>query len=466
MAKKNAILLTTYQWGEDSLIRQVDLRKQGNGEFVAYIYATEKEAEDLADLHRLREIFGQKGWVTSSDSRNDKPVLRLTGLTNPNQLLELLQNDKYTQSTPAISYVTAESEKPKSFMESVRRNSLRGSGIFYMLGNSLYIINGILRSRAAGKVDVGQIGTGLAFSSGDALLALVGDKNDNKQFKSLLKKLKKHLQTHHIDIPTNSAIAAETIAEKRGTGERIHDFVHEHVNKFKALAEVIGAFTYYKAGVDHKIPEKKLTAVIFGLGFGSSLIIKEKKPDKEKLKHANFLQKAWAFWQEKPLRIAGWSGLSNTVLTTKGALRTRRENPSDPFYKYELATAGSMLIGNNLYALSNKNTGGSITSGELVNDIYGIAAQVINRLPEEKREAAIKTTVDFLGERTEIKDTREEVDQFLRAEIDRTNHNPWFKARFLESTKAKPAVDSPDKWKSHVIQSQSPSTPEAKSLTP
>jgi len=96
------------------------------------------------------------------------------------------------------------------------------------------------------------------------------------------------------------------------------------------------------------------------------------------------------------------------------------------------------------YALSNKATGGSITTGDLVKDVYGLAAQVLNRLPDDKREAAIKTTVDFLGARTELKDTREEVDTLLRAEMHRLSHeNPWYKVNPAMQTAPQYAKELP-----------------------
>ncbi len=97
-------------------------------------------------------------------------------------------------------------------------------------------------------------------------------------------------------------------------------------------------------------------------------------------------------------------------------------------YKYDRAASGSILIANNLYTLSNKSTGGSIASNGLINDLYGLVSQVLNHVPPEKRDAAIKTILDFLGERIELPDTREQIDARLRQHMQyAAQENPWFK---------------------------------------
>lgn len=427
MAKKIQPI-RTYQWDPPSLITRLDVRKQDERSSVAYIYA-DLMHEDLAHLHRLRELFSHKGWVTSSDTRNGQSVLRLTGIKDENELISVLQSGEFAKGALHVSQAGA--EKKQGIWQAIKDNSLRSSGIFYTLGNAFYVLCGLFGN--PNKRNYWQAGTGVAFGLGDSLLAVFGGKDDNKQFKSLLTKLKTHLKKEGIKIPKNTAIYAETNTQGDSFSTRISNFIHEHINKFKAGAEVLGGIMYFNSGRTEKPSPnrwKQATAVIFTLGFGSTLFIKEKKPDKEKLKNAGWWEKTKAFVQEKPLRLGGWSGLSNTLFTTIGAFRNRSEQMSQGIniYKYDLAAAGSMLVGNNLYAISNKTTGGSITEEGLVRDIYGIAAQVLNHVPQDEREKAIKSTIDFLGERVEIKGTREEIDTLLRAQMILSQDNPWFRA--------------------------------------
>ena len=410
-----------YKWDEASIIPRVDVRTQNNNA-VAYIYAA-----DNADEHSLSELrsqFKNKGWATSSDTRGGKSVLRVSGLNNADELISILTFGRYVNGD-ARSTSEETTKPPETISQKLKANSLRASGIFYTIGNSLYIASGFARGK-----DIHQIGTGVAFSAGDVLLTVFGGKDDQRQFTSLLTKYKNHLEKQGVEIPKDSALYAETDTRRDTPLDKSYNFIHEHINKIKASAEVVGGWQYWLAGRDQGNKWKQITSIIFSLGFGSSIFIPEKKPDPEKLKNADLTEKAWSFVQESPLRIAGWSGLSNTILTTYGAFMEKAKYPGKNFYKYDLATASSMLVGNNLYALSNKTTGGSITEEGLISDIYGIAAQVLNRLPEEKRPAAIKATVDFLGERVEIKDSREQIDKLLREKmLQSSKANPWFKAK-------------------------------------
>jgi len=412
--------LQTYEWEESSTIPRADIRVQ-NKNAVAYLYAPDNDPE--LKLIELRNQCKDKGWATSSDTRNGKSVLRVSGLSNADELINVLESGHYINGEAHTSQETTEHHE--TTVQKLKTHSLRTSGIFYTIGNALYIASGIARGK-----DKAQIGTGVAFSIGDVLLALFGGKDDQRQFTSLLTKYKNHLEKQGIDIPKDSALYAETDTKNDTLLDKGYNLIHEHINKIKASAEVLGGLFYYNAGKNQGNKWKQATAIIFSLGFGSSLIIPEKKPDPEKLEHANPLEKAWAFVQEKPLRIAGWSGLSNTLFTTIGAFQERAKNPGSNLYKYDLAAASSMLAGNSLYALSNKTTGGSITEEGLIRDVYGIAAQVLNRVPEQEREEALKSTVDFLGERIEIKDTREQIDKLLREQMLKSSQeNPWFKAK-------------------------------------
>ncbi len=104
--------------------------------------------------------------------------------------------------------------------------------------------------------------------------------------------------------------------------------------------------------------------------------------------------------------------------------------------------------------------GGSITSDSLINDLYGLVAQVLNREPAEKREAALKATINFLGERIEIKDTRKQIETQLRNHMAHAStENPWFKARSEETHAGKPIASEPalvsekdSSWTAYVSQ--------------
>lgn len=450
MKKDN--ITVSYRWGDSDIIRRIDVRQQDNGRAVAYIYADNRE-EASQQRYNIRSLIRLKGWGTLSDHRDGQFVLRVNGFKNGDDLISTLTDNSFLHGKPEISSNKPEEIKSKGFFSAIRNNSLRLSGLFYTLGNSFYIGGGIHRSVVNKKLDWGQIGTGVAFSTGDALIALVGGRDDDRQFTSLVSKLKQHYDRQGIEIPSNAAIIGETSTKGKSLGNRLYDFLHEHVNQIKCASEVVGAFFYFNAGnaqKNHGVPNrwKQATAVIFGLGFGTAGLIKEKKIDEEKYATAGPLQKLWMRVQANPLGIAGMSGLSNTLFTSIGAWKEMKVQQAhggagNKLYRWDFAAPGAMLFGNSLYAISNKTTGGNIKNDAMIRDVYSVAAQILNKQPDGVREAAIDSTAKFLGERPEIKDTHQQIVVRLKQEMDIQRNNPWFEKPGLPSYSLAPQKHHP-----------------------
>lgn len=423
---------TSYRWEDGNVITRIDVRQQGNWRAVAYLYANESE-EARPQRQEIRSAIRLKGWGTLSDFRDGNYALRITGLRSGAELISVLREQGFITTEPEGKTHTDATIKPRNMGEYIENNTLRSSGILYSIGNAMYIASGLARGK-----DKGQIGTGLAFGAGDALLATVGGKDDSRQFASLLRKLKTHYALNGVEIPRNASIFVETSNADKSIFERVHDVLHEYVNQIKCFFEVVGAFTYYKAGHDQKNPWKQATAVTFGTGFGASLLIKEKKIDEEKYAQAGPVERLWMKIQSNPLSVGGISGLSNTLFTTIGAINERKQELAKPLgqrthhYRWDFAIPGVMLFGNVLYAMSKKTTGGDIKTDALVSDVYIVAAQILNKQPEgATREAAIESTAQFLGERPEIRDTHQQIIVRLKKEMQTQRQSPWFESRGL-----------------------------------
>lgn len=422
--------IKTLEWNGDSLIKKVELREQGKGHMVAYIHAADHGVEDYPKLFTLHEEFKRKGWAASSDNHHGKAVLRVTGIESEQQLTDLLKASNATQGNARMSQQDVAGQGSKGIVDFVKSNSLRVSGLFYLLGDSLFIQSG----RARGN-DIAQMGTGISFAAGDAALMVFGGKDDKRQFKALLTKLRKHLEKEGVEIPTGAAINAETMAKPGGFLEKTYDFIHENINSFKIIAEVVGGSFMVYAGLDKKQNNKSKAAAgaFIVAGWGASLLIKEKKRDPEKWEQASPLEKAAMYIQEKPLMLAGGSGLINNALVTVGALKERAKERANgaagtDHYKWDMLGTAAMVTANSLYSICSKSTGGNIKADALVNDVYGLAAQIVNRQPDAVKDAVINSTVEFLGARPEIKDTKQQIAKRLRNEIEMQSQNPWFRA--------------------------------------
>lgn len=434
---------THYQWPSGSAVTQVDVRTQKNGQSVAYLYADPATPKDT--LLEIRASLRLKGWGTLSDNRDGKFGLRVSGMKDDGStLIGLLEQSSYALGTPQIRSDKPEKEAPKGFIDTVKDHSLRLSGVFYTLGNAVYLASGLLRNQERGEKKKGQINSALKWGAGDLLVSAIGGKDDGRQLTSLLSKLKNHYVHEGIEIPATAAINAETRDHNRGIGSKVNNFLHEYLNQIKCLTESWAAVSYFQAGKEQGNKAKQITAVTFGLGFLASALIPEKKIDEEKYEKAGKVGRWWMRIQANPLSVGGISGYSNTILTTYGAFDEGRRynNPSkyppkmdkvtgqiihpSKYYQLDYAAPAVMFFGNGLYAASKKTVGGDIKTTDMVSDVYRIASQIINKLPEEQRERALESTAKFLGERPEVSDTRAQVREKLVTQMTIQRQNPWF----------------------------------------
>jgi len=207
---------------------------------------------------------------------------------------------------------------------------------------------------------------------------------------------------------------------------------------------VVAAFFTRHAGKAQGNKDKMMAASIFGPGFLASLLIPEKKIDEEKYANAGALGRFWMKIQSNPLSVGGLLGYSNTFFTYKGAFDERRRflypdryptlpNPitgkltlPTKHYTWDFAIPSVMIGANGTYAISKKTVGGDIRNEAMEGDVYNVASQILNKLPEAKREAAFESTVTFLAERPEVCGNKNEVREKLAATMTKQRENPWF----------------------------------------
>lgn len=352
--------------------------------------------------------------------------MRVTGLQNEQDLTDVLKRFGAVQGHARVTQENVAGQETQGAVDFVKANSLRASGLFYLLGDALFIKSGLVRDK---NKKLGQMGMGISFAVGDAALMAFGGKDDTRQFHSLLKKLKGDLDSRGIDVPDGTALSYEAAARPDGMLERTYDFLHENINSIKILAEVVGGGFCLKGGLEQKNNHKIASGVVIMTGWAASLLIHEHKRDPEQWKQADGLEKAKLYVQEKPLRLAGWAGLIHNAIYTAGAFAERKKTLGvSDYYKWDMAGVATMLVANSLYSICSKSTGGNIRADALVNDVYGIAAQIVNRQPDNVRDDAINNVVDYLGQRPEIKDTKAEIRARLTEEIEMQSQNPWFKS--------------------------------------
>lgn len=434
-AKQNAL---TYRWGDGNVISRIDVREETGGRAVAYIYADQKE-EARPQRHEIRAAIRLKGWGTLSDHREGNFALRVSGLKDGAELVDMLTSQGFVHGAPETTRTAIEAPKARNLNEYIHNHSLTISGSIATVGNLMSIASGFHRGK-----EIGQIGQGASFALADLPLALAGERDDSRQLNNLLRGLKKHYENIGLEIPKNASILAETSDSGKGIGELTKDYLHRYANQIKCSLEVVAAgFTMY-AGRKQESSFKKFAPLIWGPGFAASLLIPEKKIDEEKYAAAGGVERAWMKVQSNPLSIGGLLGYSNTVASYGSAIQERKKSlapggDGKHLYRWDFAIPTVMISANGTYAISKKTVGGDIKNDGMVSDVYSVAAQILNKQPEgQVREAAIESTAKFLGERTEIKDNQQQIIVRLKEEMAIQRQNPWFETRGLAPYKPVP----------------------------
>ncbi|HEU5047582.1 MAG TPA: GNAT family N-acetyltransferase [Rickettsiales bacterium] len=297
-------------------------------------------------------------------------------------------------------------EQSHTLSSPLTSNSLRASGIFYLLADVISMTSGFRRH------DKAQIGTGLAFGTGDALLIAFGGKNERRQLDAYIKELKAHLETKGIAIPRESTMGVEDMAKPEGLLENIYDFLQNHFNAVKITLEVIGGISAFKAGLNQKNPRKQAAAAVLIAGWTAAELVREKEIDHEEYRQAGPLKKFFMHIQEKPLRLAGWSGNIANVLGLVGTFEERSKyrkglEGGTPHYRWDLVSKAVTFIANSLYSISTKPDV-TTENDALANEIYSFATHIVRQQPETIRKGVIEQVAEFIEKEGLIKDTREQ----------------------------------------------------------
>lgn len=409
---------TTYTWGEGNVIRRIDVRMQSNGRAVAYLYADNSE-EARQKRQDIRSAIRLKGWGTLSDHRGGEFGLRVSGLKSGQELIDMLINAGFATPAPTISYGEAQDTQPKGLVSWVKKHSLRLSAAIYTIGDLFYF------KGSDNKFDKGMA---LSFGFGDLMLGIFGTRDDNRQYQLLLSQLKNHMKQEGIEIPSNASIHVETVSQPRSFFGNISEFLHQHINSIKILSEVIGGGFVLRSGLTKnevtgkRNPFNIVSGLVIMAGWAGALLVPEKKPNRNKEEPTGPVDKAIAYIQEKPLRLAGGAGLTfNALKITDNVLNKRASSV------WSIGGVTSMIGANSLYAISSKTVSGDIKAEAMISDLYSVSAQILNKQPEgAARDSAIESTAKFLGERPEIKDTHQEIIERLKNEMAIQRQNPWF----------------------------------------
>lgn len=359
-----------YTWDSpDSLIKEVEVIPCGKHK-EGFIYAPAgAEPEKLHDVAaKLREA----GFAVIPDVKNERHVLRVEQLLRSGPLLDVLTAAGATAGSLHSETMAQDHEKPKSFSEKFKENTVPIAGASYVVGDAFMILAGLVRNKGltgeALKGGHGDTMTGLLWALPNVGLMLFGKKNPEMQSALLLRRVKDYLDNQGVEIPREEELTLDHLVRKDGALARIVDFLYEHPTEINNSFEAVGGLVMAHGGQHQKIGLKeeknwyKTTAgALVFTGMGSSVLLSEKKKPLYEIAgdgtqniasdpqvagqkqdaaapapdNRNALQRGFDWLTEKPLRLAGSLPILNNLLNTWGAWKWEKPKVAEFLGEYD-----------------------------------------------------------------------------------------------------------------------------------
>jgi hypothetical protein len=316
-----------YKWeNNQSLIEEVTILGDGKKKLrEALIYAPASENSTNAALWKLDDALIAQGYNVSYDMKEGRPLLRVTGIQNPDLLIKFLQQNRFVSENPPTK--EAIQKEKKSTLQTIRDNSLTFAAAFYMAGNFFAIMSGLFRK------DKHERNTGLAFTVGDGAMLLFGKRSERQKNESLLKDFGTFLKKNGIESNFGSYFADAAVKKPASNWDKIKDFMHDKVILIKSASEITAGINFARAGVKQNNPYKIGAGTAIASGFALSLGMPEKtnaelraelgdisreQVDKE-IKNMPFFKRIYYKIQKMPLILSAFFTLTNNMLTFRGA---------------------------------------------------------------------------------------------------------------------------------------------------
>jgi hypothetical protein len=301
-----------------------------------------------------------------------------------------------------------------SHLGHMKEQSLKIAGYAYLVGDAALFGSGITAKPANYKDAI----VGLSWGLGGLAAARYGNPNAEKQLRMLNRDLDHYLREQGISIPQNPTTAE--LAKEGGLIDKIETFLYTYPSQ--SLNAIYGGFasllTY--SGIKGKNPSKTATGALIMAGGLAGLLIHEKKPDPAHPAQGT-VEKAWAWAQEKPLRISGTLyGLSNIGLVMT-AFKAKSQHPNEKLsYSLLFLTAASYIFANTMLRFSSKDHGGEgevKAANKAMEALADESAAVIAAQPPQVQEALIKNIADHMAESSFVKMSSAEIAGLLTTKL-------------------------------------------------
>ncbi len=451
--------MSIYRYGKGSVVDEITFEKSDGGSLRAYLHAsTNADSTKLADIS---QNLSERGWQNIPSTYDRKPALEIRGFSSEKKLLKELEKNGYIKGDAQIERTE---EKSVSFANKIKKNSLKASGLSFLVGDAAYAAYGYKKGHLE------DVLAGAMYLAGSATLLGYGNQdNAQTEIHDLAKKMQDEVKKQSFNLPEDCSLAAITRDQKKGILKTADDLLSRYpseiMNAFFGLAGasiIASAFRHNiyakppagwnKEQIKRKVDEGKMD-VALGLTTMSSgalaSLIQEKSldPDAPK-KHG--MAALWEQVQEHPLAVAGIGYIVSTCFHAANSYHSMQsaiKNNDETMKKsipLRITFVGANLIAEVLMTISSKGHGKGVISDKSVDDsIIALTADLIAKQPASTQGHLVEYMSGFLGREDVLAMKDSNVRDRLQEQVELMKNNPWAKCMTLAADgKSKPGVKS------------------------
>ena len=455
--------MSMYRFSHDSPVSTVAFHYANGVPTVALIEASKTATAE--QISQASKALSEKGMSLIPVTIDERDMLQVSGFLTEQMVIDALGAKHIVKDTPEITREASDLPSPpqsktKTFLENY---SLRLAGGLNLVGDIMMHLGGYSKITAKFDQETGRpltsaerkasITSGTYDLTGGGLYTLGGLNaavfgNSKSKVPPLVDRT-----ADFIAHTTNSQAAPLEPPKESG------HFFRRHAADVTLASYTVGAGVFLAQGISgYKAMSKQLhladpataakikrdrreSASLIGYGISSlvfkvlSLFIKEKPRSEEDAPESrNPIIRVKNWFCEKPLRIFGLGSFVTDSFYAKHAYDTYRRVKGTPNakskseYMFKIITTLSYFTSDFLSAISSKNLLTKPLDADGQRNVIALAAQSIAEQPQEKRDALVSQTVQFLGNQPEMQHSgKKSIAASLKNHIKRLDSNPWAK---------------------------------------
>jgi len=466
--------ITQFTWTQDSTIQRMDVRRLEAGGLEAYLHAPDSAAAgELADVP---SYLAQRGFSAVADTINGQNVLRVGGFKDAEELKAVLADGRFAKGEAVQAVVGEDAHKP--FMDKVRKQTVKLSGVFGIIGHAALGTVGVLQG------DMKRVATSAFYTTSTLTSAIYGAGEDGGTSK-IIGDMKDYLRQQGVEIPQGDSLTPQELSKKGGVIETLHGYIKKHPleigNTVGLMGNVMLTYSGLKGG--EKIePARTAAGLASMLGALTIILVQEKNkksegkfgwpglentpglakadltPEQlaEKQENRSAFQKAADFVQERPMRTAGLLSLGGNLAMFADA-HTMRKNAKQSIrdldekiasssgkerkllesgYEKEkfkanatgalaFTTAATYIIATAFTSLSSKTKVTDYNEQEMLGKLCAMSANLVAAQPQEVRDGVIEKAAFYLSKKPEIKENQQQIVDVINEKVDQLAQSPW-----------------------------------------